>query len=182
MGEPLKEVSAGGVVYRETGGRIEIQLIRDRFGRLSLAKGKLEPGETAEQAAIREIAEETGIDGEIVAPLTTVRYQYVKPGGGTVDKVVHYYLVRARDGELRAQTEEIDGVSWHDPGDAWSRQRAEGYGNNDEVLRLALGMLGLDPDVRESAGTEPSGTFPARTGSAGAGSAGTDRAEGGNAG
>jgi diadenosine hexaphosphate hydrolase (ATP-forming) len=139
----MREISAGGVVYRVVDGRIEIQLIRDRFGKMTLAKGKLEPGETAEQAALREIEEETGIAGEIVAPLLTVQYHYEKPDTGRIDKTVHYYLVRALEGELRAQIGEIGGVSWLDPMEAWDRQRAEGYANNDEVLRLALKKLGV---------------------------------------
>jgi diadenosine hexaphosphate hydrolase (ATP-forming) len=139
----MREISAGGVVYRVVDGRIEIQLIRDRFGKMTLAKGKLEPGETAEQAALREIEEETGIAGEIVAPLLTVQYDYEKPDTGRIDKTVHYYLVRALEGELRAQIGEIGGVSWLDPMEAWDRQRAEGYANNDEVLRLALKKLGV---------------------------------------
>lgn len=139
----MREISAGGVVYRAVDGRIEVQLIRDRFGKMTLPKGKLEPGETAEQAALREIEEETGIAGEIVAPLLTVQYHYDKPETGRIDKTVHYYLVRALAGELRAQPGEIGGVSWLDPMEVWDRQRADGYANNDEVLRLALKQLGV---------------------------------------
>src|SRR5690606_19580309 len=54
----MKEISAGGVVYRRTkSGAIEVQLIQDRYGRTSLPKGKMEPGETVEETALREIVE-----------------------------------------------------------------------------------------------------------------------------
>jgi 8-oxo-dGTP pyrophosphatase MutT (NUDIX family) len=139
-----KEISAGGVVFREQDGRLEIQLIEDRFGKRTLAKGKMEPGETVEQTALREIVEETGVTGRIVEPLQTISYQYEHAELGVVQKEVHYYLVEAEEGQLRAQVEEISGVAWHPPADAWRLQREAGYDNNDEVLRLALERLGAD--------------------------------------
>ena len=59
----MKEISAGGVVFRKVDGELQIQLIQDRYGKISLPKGKMEPGETIEQTALREIVEETGIEG-----------------------------------------------------------------------------------------------------------------------
>ncbi|XID95390.1 NUDIX hydrolase [Paenibacillaceae bacterium WGS1546] len=141
-----KEVSAGGVVYRKREGRLEIQIIRDRFGRTTLAKGKLEPGETIEQAALREIAEETGIAGAIVAPLESIAYEYEHDKFGRVLKEVHYYLVEADGGALQAQLEEIAGVDWHEPAEAWRLQRESGYDNNDAVLKKALEKLGARAD------------------------------------
>lgn len=139
----VKEISAGGVVYRKFDGRLEVQLIEDRFGRMTLAKGKMEQGETVEQTALREILEETGISGHIVAPLTVITYRYEHAKLGTVQKEVHYYLVEAEDDQLHAQIEEISGVAWHEPAAAWQLQYKSGYDNNDEVLRLAYEKLGL---------------------------------------
>ena len=51
----MKEISAGGVVFRRVDGALQIQLIQDRYGKISLPKGKMEPGETVEQTALREI-------------------------------------------------------------------------------------------------------------------------------
>jgi len=138
----VKEISAGGVVYRGGGEATRIQMIRDRYGKITLAKGKMEAGETIEQTALREIAEETGIAGRIVEPIRTVSYTYTNPSGEHVDKVVHYYLVEALDGELQAQLEEIESVEWLPPDEAWMKQKSSGYANNDEVLRLALEKLG----------------------------------------
>lgn len=142
----MKEISAGGVVYRRVDGRIEIQLIRDRFGKITLPKGKMEPGETVEQTALREIEEETGIRGRIAAPIDRVTYSYTGRHNETVDKEVHYYLVEAVSGSLKAQEEEIGGAGWHSPEEAWRLQREMGYGNNDRVLSGAFRLLGIGVD------------------------------------
>lgn len=140
----MKEISAGGVVYRMRDSKKEIQLIMDRYGKMTLAKGKMEPGETIEQTALREIREETGIVGAIVAPLERIEYQYSHSEWGIVDKEVHYYLVEATGGDLRAQVEEISGVEWFDPLEAWKAQQRSGYANNDSVLKKALEALRIE--------------------------------------
>lgn len=100
-----KEISAGGVVYIQKHGNLQIQLILDRYGKVSLAKGKMEPGETIEETALREIEEETGILGEVVAPVDIIAYTYQNPVHGEVNKEVHYYLVEAKGGRLKPQIE-----------------------------------------------------------------------------
>lgn len=138
----VKEVSAGGVVYRKRDGQLEIQLIEDRFGKMTIAKGKQEPGETIEQTALREIDEETGIVGELIDPIMVGGYEYEHETLGKVEKTVYYYLVEAREGELVAQVEEIAGVGWYSPERAWELQQSRGYDNNNELVRVALGKLG----------------------------------------
>ncbi|WP_208915108.1 NUDIX hydrolase [Paenibacillus uliginis] len=136
-----KEISAGGVVYRLKDGALQIQLIQDRYGKTSLAKGKMEAGETIEETALREIWEETGITGKIISPVDIIAYKYNHPEYGIVDKEVHYYLVEAEEGTLKPQIEEINGVDWYEPQVAWNKQRQSGYGNNDVILRKALELL-----------------------------------------
>lgn len=140
----MKEISAGGVVFRKIGDDLQVQMIQDRYGKITLPKGKMEPGETIEQTALREIAEETGIIGTIVQPLEKITYQFTLSGVGVVDKEVHYYLVEATGGTLQAQVEEIRGVEWLDPLEAWHQQTQSGYGNNDTVLKKALEALGYE--------------------------------------
>jgi len=154
----VNEISAGGVVYRRRDGMLEIQLIQDRFGKMTLAKGKMEPGETIEQTALREIREETGIAGRIVAPLSVVRYQYESADRAAVQKEVHYFLVEADEGALKAQEEEIAGVAWHTPEESWRLQREGGYDTNEEVLLEALRRLGCEPP--EAKASRPDGRFP----------------------
>jgi 8-oxo-dGTP pyrophosphatase MutT (NUDIX family) len=138
----MKEISAGGVVYRKEGDKLHIQMIQDRYGKITLAKGKMEPGETVEQTALREIWEETGITGSIQEQLEVIKYQYLSGALDVIDKEVHYYLVEAVSGDLHAQVEEIRGVEWLDPMDAWQQQKQSGYANNDGVVHKALQKLG----------------------------------------
>lgn len=139
------EISAGGVVYRQASSndQLQIQLITDRYGKMSFAKGKREEGETIEQTALREIWEETGITGKIVKPIDIIKYKYNHPKLGEVDKEVHYYLVENLDGSLRPQVEEIRGVAWYEPVEAWNLQLNDGYDNNDFILEKALKLLGV---------------------------------------
>src|SRR5690606_29412790 len=122
---------------------LQIQLIQDRYGKVSLPKGKMESGETVEETALREIREETGLIGAIVAPIDQIKYQYKHSEFGIVNKEVHYYLVKAIGGSLQAQIEEIRGVDWFEPLEAWQRQRQSGYENNHRIVEGALKLLGI---------------------------------------
>lgn len=139
-----KEISAGGVVYRKTeDNQIELMLIEDRYMKISLPKGKQEPGETMEETALREIEEETGIHGKVVESLETIYYHYYNPKIGAIKKEVHYYLVEAMSGILTPQLEEINTVAWMTPDKAWKRQQESGYHNNISVLKKAYRLLGI---------------------------------------
>lgn len=140
----MREISAGGVVFRRVNGELQVQMIQDRYGKITLPKGKMEPGETVEQTALREILEETGITGSIVQPLETITYQFTLSGVGLINKEVHYFLVEATGGTLHAQVEEIRGVEWLTPQEAWRQQTHAGYGNNDSVLIKALKALNYE--------------------------------------
>jgi len=85
----------------------------NRRGRLlwSLPKGHLEDGETAQQAAIREVEEETGISGEIIGELGTIDFWFVADGR-RIHKTVHHFLLRAIGGELSDTDIEVTEVEW----------------------------------------------------------------------
>ncbi|WP_121192368.1 NUDIX hydrolase [Motilibacter peucedani] len=85
----------------------------DRRGRLlwSLPKGHIEAGETTEDAAIREVEEETGIRGRVVAPLGTVDFWFVAEDR-RVHKTVHHFLLEASGGELSDADVEVTEVAW----------------------------------------------------------------------
>ncbi|MDF2927513.1 MAG: hydrolase [Paenibacillaceae bacterium] len=138
----MKEISAGGVVYRMFEGYRQLLLIQDRYGKITLPKGKMERGETVSQTALREISEETGITGRIVKPLEVIKYQYQLPQMGLVHKEVHYFLVEAVGGRLQPQVEEVRGVEWLEATEAWHRQKKSGYANNESVMLKALKELG----------------------------------------
>jgi len=85
----------------------------DRRGRLawSLPKGHVEPGETLEQTAVREVAEETGILGEVLLPLGAVDYWFIADGR-RIHKTVHHFLLRATGGTLSTADVEVSEVAW----------------------------------------------------------------------
>ncbi len=85
----------------------------DRRGRLmwSLPKGHVEPGETREQAAIREVEEETGITGQILVPLGAIDFWFVADGR-RIHKTVHHFLMERTGGELSADDAEVVEVQW----------------------------------------------------------------------
>ncbi len=134
----IDEKSAGGVVYRLKENQIEIVLIKDRYERWTLPKGKLEPGEDSERAALREIAEETGIRGALVSRLHTVRYVYSDQKRGPVNKTVDYFLVKAVGGDLVPQPGEVLAVRWVELSRAI--QECE-YENTVDVLTRAAQRL-----------------------------------------
>src|SRR3954470_12402197 len=109
------ETSAGGLVIRTQDGVRAGALIGrlDRRGRLrwSLPKGHVEAGETTEQAAVREVAEETGISGRITARLGSVEYTFTADGR-RIHKRVHHFLMEAVAGELSDADIEVTEVAW----------------------------------------------------------------------
>ena len=111
----VDETSAGGLVVDMDADEPVAALIGriDRRGRLlwSLPKGHLEDGETAEQAAVREVAEETGIAGEILRPLGTIDFWFVADDR-RIHKTVHHFLLRATGGELSDEDVEVTEVAW----------------------------------------------------------------------
>ncbi|MCV7224714.1 NUDIX hydrolase [Mycolicibacterium komossense] len=114
----VHETSAGGLVIDGIDGPREEQVAAligrlDRRGRMlwSLPKGHIEQGETAEQTAIREVAEETGIRGSVLAALGSIDYWFVTEGS-RVHKTVHHYLLRFSGGELSDDDIEVSEVAW----------------------------------------------------------------------
>ncbi len=130
----------------------------DRRGRLlwSLPKGHLEDGETAEQAAEREVREETGIEGTVVAPLGTIDYWFIA-GDRRVHKTVHHYLLRAVGGELSDADVEVTEVAWVPLDDLDGRLA---YADERRLVRRTEEVLtrspstNRPPDPNEQAGTE----------------------------
>jgi ADP-ribose pyrophosphatase YjhB (NUDIX family) len=111
----VDETSAGGLVL-DLSGPVPLGALigrTNRRGRLlwSLPKGHLEAGETLEQAAVREVAEETGITGVIIGRLGTIDFWFVVEGR-RVHKTVHHFLMRAVAGELSDDDVEVTEVAW----------------------------------------------------------------------
>ena len=77
----------------------------------SMPKGHIEPGESVQDAAVREVEEETGIRGRVIAPLGTIDFWFVADGR-RIHKTVHHYLLEAAGGVLSDDDEEVVAVDW----------------------------------------------------------------------
>jgi 8-oxo-dGTP pyrophosphatase MutT (NUDIX family) len=113
----VDEVSAGGLVIDSTGtkglliGRYDHKDSTGKRVLWSLPKGHIEEGETPEQAAIREVAEETGITSSITKSLGVIDFWFMA-GGKRIHKTVHHFMFTEVGGVLAAQESEVDEVSW----------------------------------------------------------------------
>ncbi len=126
------------MVYRRETDGVEILLAarRTRRGDLAwgLAKGGIEQDESIEDAAVREVREETGIDADIEESLGETRYFYVWDDV-RVRKVVHFFLMRATGGDIEDRDDEMEDVRWF-PLDR-ALKRAAYKGERDVLHRAA---------------------------------------------
>ena len=112
------QISAGGVAYRREGEAIEIAIISvGEQGRWQLPKGLIDKNETSEQAALREVREEAGIETEIIDLIDKVEYwYYAKRGGKRIrfHKFVYFYLLEYRSGDTADHDREVNEARWVD--------------------------------------------------------------------
>jgi 8-oxo-dGTP pyrophosphatase MutT (NUDIX family) len=109
-----KQVSSGGVIFKEVDGNFEVALISRRNGTIwCLPKGKVEKGELVQDAARREVREETGLEGELIKKISSVHYFYsVKEEKVRFSKTVDFYLFRYKSGDTRDHDDEVDEARW----------------------------------------------------------------------
>ncbi len=137
------EISSGGVVFR---GR-KILVIKDSYGRWALPKGLIEKGESSEEAALREIKEETGVDGRIVEPLGEIKYFYtlkkdghaegMPSGGERIFKIVKFFLIEAKNDEINISWE-IQEAKWLPVEEA---EASIEYRNTKEIMKKAIKIM-----------------------------------------
>ena len=107
-----REFSAGGLVIRRFAGEPFVAAVRVKDGAvLALPKGHLEEGESSEQAATREVREETGLTAVPVEKLGDVKYWYVRDGE-RVMKQVSFFLFRYLSGSVRDHDHEVESAEW----------------------------------------------------------------------
>ena len=98
-----REFSAGGVLVKTIRRRPMVAAIRPQGkpeGVWALPKGNIDPGEQPNETAIREVFEETGVQGQLVEKLGDVKYTYTQRGGERIFKIVSFYLLRAGRGRI----------------------------------------------------------------------------------
>jgi 8-oxo-dGTP pyrophosphatase MutT (NUDIX family) len=136
------EHSAGGVVLRGVDVVVIVPFKRDAVGNrvLSLPKGHLDPGETSQQAAAREVREEAGVTGRLLAALGEVRYEYQR-WGRTVGKRVEFFLFDYEHGDPAEHDDEIEDARWMPVSDAL---RDLTYPGEREILARALSLHQAD--------------------------------------
>ena len=139
-----REFSAGGVLVRSMAGRHWLAAVRPGGkpeGVWALPKGLIDPGEGAQETALREVAEETGLEGKPVAKLGDVRYVYTWDGE-RIFKIVSFFLVRYRRGRIDdvppAHRHEVEEARWLPLEEA---PRLLAYKGEKEMAEKALMML-----------------------------------------
>jgi 8-oxo-dGTP pyrophosphatase MutT (NUDIX family) len=139
-----QETSAGGVVFRlepdpDGARRALFLLIRDSYNNWGFPKGHVEVGELPEAAALREVGEETGLDGIAVrGPIDTIDW-YFRFRGRLIHKVCHFYLMETERSETSPQRSEgITACRW-EPFEL--AQRLVSYANARQVLQRANEMV-----------------------------------------
>ena len=128
--EIVREQTAGGVVYRHNkDGKIEILLIQDAKDRWTIPKGHIEEGETAQQAAEREIGEEAGLNKvEVLGWLGKIHFRYRRMNT-LVLMTTQIYLVKAKgDTDAIKKEEWMNGIKWFEFNDALEKIEYEDIG------------------------------------------------------
>jgi 8-oxo-dGTP pyrophosphatase MutT (NUDIX family) len=137
------EVSAGGFVISKTDPSLVALMARfNRGGKLEwcIPKGHLEEGETNEQAALREVFEETGLEAKIITSLGEVSYQFIQ-SGVRINKTVHVYLMEQTGGELSFDKDphkEASELEWVQVSELLTRLS---HSNERRIARMAVELI-----------------------------------------
>ncbi|MBM4194020.1 MAG: NUDIX domain-containing protein [Gemmatimonadetes bacterium] len=139
------ESSAGGVVFRRDGDATYVLLIRDSYRNWGFPKGHIEPGETPGAAAVREVAEETGLTSlELLGEVSTIAWTFTFRGA-RVRKTCHFFAFASASARARPQRREgITSCRWVRADEG---VRMLSYRNARGVLKEALALVGLAPPV-----------------------------------
>jgi len=138
---PIKrQVSSGGVIFRKNNVSIEIALIAVKGGKVwCLPKGIVDKGESPEMTAVREVAEETGLNGRIIEKLGEITYWfYIKEEEARCQKTVHFFLIEYEGGDISKHDSEVDMASWFPIDDAL---RMASYKGEKEMIEKAKEIL-----------------------------------------
>jgi 8-oxo-dGTP pyrophosphatase MutT (NUDIX family) len=133
----IREFSAGGLVIRSMRGRPHLAVVCVRGEILALPKGHPEKHESSQDAALREVREETGLEATPVEKLGDIRYWYARDGDRVL-KVVSFFLFRYRSGRLADHDHEAEEALWIPLEEAPERLA---YRSEREIAETALSRL-----------------------------------------
>jgi 8-oxo-dGTP pyrophosphatase MutT (NUDIX family) len=138
------EVSAGGLVLRRRETGYDALLIGRGTPRIwTLPKGHVEPRESNEQAALREVREETGCWAEILTRLSEISYWFYV-GKAKHKKSVTFYLMRYLSGDTANHDHEVDEARWFD---ATAARKALKYVNEKRLVDMGLEFVAANPAI-----------------------------------
>jgi len=114
MAKTKREISAGGVIFRRGDLGIEVALTSPQNGEIwCLPKGLINKGESLEQTALREVKEETGLEGKLLQKIDEIEYWYYSKWEQVrISKTVHFYLMECVGGNEAEHDFEVDEVRW----------------------------------------------------------------------
>jgi len=137
------QISAGGVAFRKTEGHVDVALISVGLqARWQLPKGMINPGETSEEAALREVREEAGIETELLAPIDKIEYFYYSTdiSGRRIrfHKFVQFYLMRYCSGDPKDHDHEVNEACWTEIEEAYNLLR---FDSEKRVIERARELI-----------------------------------------
>lgn len=138
--EVVREPTAGGIVFRKQKGQTEILLIQDAKDRWTIPKGHIEPGETPDVAAAREILEETGLKGslDLIENLGKINFRY-RRANSLVLMTTEIFLVEAHGDTDNLEAEDwMNGIKWFSVKEALDKIEYEDIG---KLILVGLGKL-----------------------------------------
>ncbi len=135
-----RQISSGGVIFRRSGKDIEVALIAVKNKTVwCLSKGAIDKNEDSQTAAVREVKEETGLQGEIIDKIGKISYWYfIKSENTKFHKTVYFYLVKYKSGRTDEHDREVDESRWFPIDEAINRLT---YKGEREILQKAKGMI-----------------------------------------
>jgi len=133
----IREFSAGGLVIRNMRGRPHLAVVRVRDDILALPKGHPEKGESSQDAALREVREETGLEATPVEKLGDIKYWYARDGD-RVMKTVSFFLFQYRSGRLEDHDHEVEEALWIPLSEAPERLA---YRGEKDIAQTALSRV-----------------------------------------